>query len=44
MLRLYRWLLSPAITMIFGAACRFEPQRIQVGKSGMALHGNAAHP
>lgn len=38
-LRLYRWLVSPAITLLFGPACRFEPTCSVYAMGAVQRHG-----
>lgn len=38
-LRLYRWFVSPAITLIFGAACRYEPTCSVYAMEAVRRHG-----
>jgi putative membrane protein insertion efficiency factor len=38
-LRLYRWCVSPALTLLFGAACRYEPTCSVYAMEAVRRHG-----
>ncbi|MEQ2006106.1 MAG: membrane protein insertion efficiency factor YidD [Limisphaerales bacterium] len=38
-LRLYRWFVSPALTLLFGAACRYEPTCSVYAMTAVRQHG-----
>jgi putative membrane protein insertion efficiency factor len=38
-LRLYRWFVSPALTLLFGAACRYEPTCSVYAMEAVRRHG-----
>lgn len=38
-LRLYRWFVSPALTLLFGAACRYEPTCSMYAMEAVRRHG-----
>ncbi|PAW85915.1 MAG: membrane protein insertion efficiency factor YidD [Pedosphaera sp. Tous-C6FEB] len=38
-LRLYRWVISPVLTQMFGAACRFEPTCSVYAMEAVRGHG-----
>jgi len=38
-LRLYRWSVSPALTLLFGAACRYEPTCSVYAMEAVRRHG-----
>ncbi|MFM8470020.1 MAG: membrane protein insertion efficiency factor YidD [Limisphaerales bacterium] len=38
-LRLYRWFISPALTLLFGAACRYEPTCSVYAMEAVRRHG-----
>ncbi len=38
-LRLYRWFVSPALTLLFGAACRYEPTCSEYAMEAVRRHG-----
>ena len=39
MLRLYRWVVSPTLTVLCGAACRFEPTCSVYAMDAVRRHG-----
>ena len=38
-LRLYRWFVSPTLTLLFGAACRYEPTCSVYAMEAVRRHG-----